>query len=291
LDPNIENHIKLTSGFQLCYACYGQKQGIPAFYFHGLPGSRREAVLMHQACLELGVQLIAPDRPGYGFSQADSAIRLEHWPKIVAEVADRLGFSRFYLFAVSGGGPYALACACMMPQRILGTGICCSLAEVANTDLYRSMSGFARVGFWMAKHSPGLLKYSYGSVITAAAKLAPRLAIELLARLQGQPDRSVLSQPEIKSVFANSLHEAFRHGSNGGVADMRAAVQPWRFDLSIIKSLHLWHGTDDHVVPMQHSKWLTRVVPVAKLHVIEGEGHFSLPIHFATTIVKTVLVK
>ena len=62
----IDNRLKLNNGYQLGYACYGQDVGIPAFYFHGLPGSRREGGLLHQACFDAGVQLIAPDRPGYG---------------------------------------------------------------------------------------------------------------------------------------------------------------------------------------------------------------------------------
>ncbi len=286
-----DNCICLTNGTQLGYASYGQANGIPAFYFHGLPGSRREGVLLDQACLDAGVQLISPDRPGYGLSKPIPDFRLVQWPHLIAELADQLGFTKFYLFASSGGAPYALACASVLHQRVTGTGICCGLAEVAQADLRVLMSGFARLGFWLARRHPTLLNCSYGLLVTAAAKVMPRLSIGLLARLQGQPDLSVLRRPEIRAIFTENLREAFRQGPAGGLADMCVAIHPWPFDPSGIESLQLWYGTQDRVVPLQQGEWLARIIPTAKLHIIQDEGHFSLPIRYAAKVVATVVTR
>ncbi|MEN8168155.1 MAG: alpha/beta hydrolase [Pseudomonadota bacterium] len=285
----IDNQIRLSSGYQLGYARYGRDNGIPVFYFHGLPGSRRECGLLHQACLDLNVQLIAPDRPGYGLSEMVAGSRLRQWPQTVVELADQLGLTRFYLFAVSGGAPYALACASLLRERVMGTGICCGLAEVANAELRTNMPVYARLGFRLAQWNPAWLKICYGLPVEAAARFMPGSAIDILAWIQGEPDCSVLRQPEIKRFFAENLREAFRQGSSGSVADMRAASEPWPFEPSPIKSLKLWHGRQDRLVPATHSEWLAGIVPSTRLETVEGEGHFSLPVHYATRMVEALV--
>lgn len=287
----LDNIFNLSDGCQLGYDRYGHDDGVPAFYFHGLPGSRREGIFLHQACVDAGVQLIAPDRPGFGLSQSRSGPRLQHWPELVSELADGLGFERFYLLAVSGGGPYALACASLLQARVLGTGICCGLGEIADAELRAGMRLNARLGFWLAQQNPAWLRYSYGTVITAAARCIPGLSIEILARFEGQPDCAVLRQPQIKAWYAASLHEAFHNGSAGAVADMCAALEPWCFDLTRVQSLQLWHGLQDRVVPVRHSEKLLERLPGARLHRVADEGHFSLPIRYAATVVRAVAGK
>jgi pimeloyl-ACP methyl ester carboxylesterase len=285
----LDNRLTLADGRPLGYARYGSEGGIPAFYFHGLPGSRREGEMFHRACLDAGVQLIAPDRPGYGLSAPIFGSRFLRWPQLVAQLADHLGFERFHLLAISGGAPYALACASLLPERVRGTGICCGLGEVYQVELRARMAPQARLGFWLAGRGAAWLKYSYGPVTVIGARHMPELAIEIMARLNGGADRSVLRQPEIKALFAANLREAFRQGSVGGVADMCAAVAPWPFDPSAIPVLQLWHGRRDGVVPWQHSERLARRVPSAHVEYVEGEGHFSLPVRHAGKIVKALV--
>ena len=38
----------------------------------------------------------------------------------VANIADTLGIERFTVMGHSGGGPHALACAALLPKRVLG---------------------------------------------------------------------------------------------------------------------------------------------------------------------------
>jgi pimeloyl-ACP methyl ester carboxylesterase len=285
----IDNCFKLIKGKQLGYALYGQEGGMPALYFHGLPGSRREGELLHQACLGAGVFLIAPDRPGYGLSEMVDGSRLGNWPNAIAQLLDYLAIDYCYLFAASGGAPYALACASVLYDRVIGTGICCGLGEVAKVELRRDMSAFARLSFWLAQRQPGWLQYSYGVVIPAAAKMMPYLSLSLLAWLLGDPDASVLRESKVKIILAGNLREAFRQGSRGGIADIHASIEPWPFDLKPIRNIQLWHGVDDSVVPIAHSHWMLLNIPTADLQCIEGEGHFSLPVRHAGQIINSLV--
>ena len=69
---NIQNTsdkiISLRDGRRLGYAEYGDPDGKPVFFFHGLPGSRRQRHPDNSIAIKLGARIIAIDRPGYGLS-------------------------------------------------------------------------------------------------------------------------------------------------------------------------------------------------------------------------------
>lgn len=274
---------------KITYHCYGEAHGRPLFYFHGLPGSHKEARLFEQACREYHVRLIATDRPGYGATKRQSGDRYLNWARSIEQLADELGYQRFYILGVSGGAPYALACASRLKSRVIGTNICCGLATAAVPELRCAMPGYARLAFYMATHYPSLFIISYGLAFSMGARFAARWLIAILGLLNGRPDRTVMATSEVRSVLAETMHVAFAQYWRGAMADLRAALQPWPFDLKVIHNLHIWHGDRDNVVPYLHSEWLHSQVPDSKLHIIPGEGHFSLPIHFAGEVLAALI--
>ncbi len=279
----------LANGQRLGYGRFGRPGGEPAFYFHGLPGSRCEGALFHQACHDANVELIALDRPGYGLSEPVSGDRLARWPELVEAVADQLEFDRFLVLAASGGGPYALACASTSAARVRATGICCGLGDLAQTQLRASMGVIPRLGFRMAEISPALLRSTYGLAAGIAARVFPGVAIDAMGWLNTRMDRDTLREPAVRAAFVATLRAAFQQGAAGGCEDMRAAVRGWPFDLTRIAGLQLWHGDQDSVVPLSHSGWVAHQVPGARLTVIAGEGHFSLPVRYAVEVVRSLL--
>ncbi len=293
LQTRNDNAFLLTDGLQVGYARYGRAGGAPAFYFHGLPGSRREAALLHQACIAADVDLVAPERSGYGMSDplpsAMPGDRHRRWTEVISALADHLAFDRFYIIAISGGAPYALACASAMPMRVRATTICCGLGDITRTELRAAMGVISRLGFFMAERDPAFLKLTYGNVATAAARLAPGLAVDAMCWLNRKVDRIALQPPSIKVIFTDNLRAAFEKGARGGIADLQAATAGWAFDVSQIQSLQLWHGDCDSVVPLGHSEWLARQIPAARLRIVSGEGHFSLPVRYATDIVQALV--
>src|SRR4051812_2550354 len=55
--------LQLPDGRLLAGAAYGPGQGVPVFYFHGLPGCRREpSMFVEPALTRLGIRLIALER-------------------------------------------------------------------------------------------------------------------------------------------------------------------------------------------------------------------------------------
>src|SRR5687768_17230337 len=105
------------------YAELGRPDGRPIVLLHGFLSSRLAGVLADADARALGVRLIAVDRPGHGLSDFKRRRRVAHWVPDVASLADVLGLDRFAVLGVSTGGPYAAACAALLPQRVRTAGI------------------------------------------------------------------------------------------------------------------------------------------------------------------------
>lgn len=63
-----DREVRLKDGRTLAYCEYGLPDGKPVLFFHGHPGSRLEFSVFDPGDLasELGLRIIAADRPGHG---------------------------------------------------------------------------------------------------------------------------------------------------------------------------------------------------------------------------------
>jgi pimeloyl-ACP methyl ester carboxylesterase len=89
---------KLKDGRTQAYTEHGDLSGTPVFFVHGNPSSR---LMRHpdESIVEgLGVRVITPDRPGYGFSDFQSKRRLLDFPNDIAQLADGLDIEKFAIF-------------------------------------------------------------------------------------------------------------------------------------------------------------------------------------------------
>ena len=128
--PELLKTVKLSDGRSLSFARFGDPSGKPVFYFHGFPGSRFEAQSNHEAFLNAGIQILALDRPGIGHSTRKNKRKLLDWPDDVVEVAKILNLEKFSILGVSGGGPYALACARAIPGYLDKVTVACGLGPL-----------------------------------------------------------------------------------------------------------------------------------------------------------------
>ena len=103
--------ITLPDGRSFAYAEYGIPDGRVVLWMHGLPGSRRDwSVGDGPAFLtELGLRLIAPDRPGFGRSSPHTGRTYASFVADLASLTARLAVESGVVLGYSGGTPYALA--------------------------------------------------------------------------------------------------------------------------------------------------------------------------------------
>ncbi|MEO8291337.1 MAG: alpha/beta fold hydrolase, partial [Gaiellaceae bacterium] len=117
-----------SDGRILCVVEEGDPGGPAILCHHGTPGSR----LLWRGLVEdagtRGIRLLGYDRPGYGGSDPHPGRRAADAAGDVAAIADGLGIERLAVHGGSGGGPHALACAALLPDRVVAAA---SLAGVA----------------------------------------------------------------------------------------------------------------------------------------------------------------
>jgi pimeloyl-ACP methyl ester carboxylesterase len=97
--------VRMADGTDVGYAEVGDPDGCPVLHLHGTPGSRLEVSIpaARRAAEDLGVRLIALDRPGVGLSPF-RRFSIREYPRLVRGFADALGLERFAVTGVSSGG-------------------------------------------------------------------------------------------------------------------------------------------------------------------------------------------
>jgi pimeloyl-ACP methyl ester carboxylesterase len=150
----VSQHFRLLDGRALGYAEYGVPDGAPVLYFHGFPGSRLEAALTEGPATALGARVIALDRPGYGLSDPQLGREIGHWPEDVGQLADHLGLERFAVLGTSGGGPYAMACAARLAERLTHVGLICSLSPLDRPGALTGMPWHMQLGLILGQYRP-----------------------------------------------------------------------------------------------------------------------------------------
>lgn len=285
-----DQQIKLKDGRRLSVSEFGDRAGKPLLYCHGFPGSRLEAQLYETSACQSHVKLIAVDRPGYGQSDYKSFQKLSEWVNDVSEIADILDLGRFSVLGVSGGGPYALACAHWIPSRLNNVGVVCGLGPVYEPWAIRDMHWPARLGFTLAQRAPRLLRLVYGDLTSKVMRWNPEFLMSLLTVSAPMADKIALRRPEVRQVFMMSARESLRKGAQGALQDFEMYSHEWGFnieDISII--INLWHGKSDATVPFSHGNFMATRLSLARPHFFPEEGHFSLPVNHAKDIVRTLI--
>jgi|RhiMetdeSRZDD1v2_1073273.scaffolds.fasta_scaffold215094_3 pimeloyl-ACP methyl ester carboxylesterase len=284
-----DKKLRLEDGRLLGYEVYGDPEGSPVFYFHGFPGSRLEARLATQVAARLAIRLIALDRPGFGLSDFKLRRTILEWPDDVIKIANALGISRFAILGVSGGGPYAAACALRIPERLTAVGIVCGLGPLDSAEITDRMTGKNRWIFFLARRLPWVARIS----LWRTACLVQRNPERMLGTMMGalpDPDKTVLTRPEVKTTIKENVVEAFRSGSRGAACELLLLTRPWGFSLKDIAThVHLWHGEQDESVPPNIARYQARTIPTCRASFYPGEGHFSLVINHMEEILSSLL--
>ena len=213
--------LQLPDKRQLGYALYGSLTGRPVLYFHGLPGSRLEASLLDASARSLALRIIAVDRPGFGLSDHQPTRRLLDWPDDIHLLAKALDIEHFGVVAVSGGAPWALACACRLPQQLASLAIVGGLGPLHEAALRKALRRMARLAFRLADISPSASAQLIGRPLYRL-RARSRWVIHLLAQVNGEPDKTILKQQDVADALSASFSEAFRRGPEGFMQEMHA---------------------------------------------------------------------
>jgi pimeloyl-ACP methyl ester carboxylesterase len=234
--------------------------GAPLVYFHGAGGLLADNPFLDQLAQRHSV--FAPEWPGYGESTGDDLLEdmldfaLHGW-----DLVDALGLRRPHLVGHSMGGMIAAEMACLAPR-----------------DLGKLVLA-APAGLWMDEHP----------VPDIFAMLPFQLAEALFAD-PGKGQALMTGGADLSDIEAlrDYYIAAQRRLAMAGkilfpIPNRRLSKRLYRLAAD---TLLVWGAEDRLIVPAYATAW-QRLVPAARLAVIEGAGHM-LPYEQPDALVRAV---
>jgi len=306
----------------------GPPDGLPLVFHDGTPGGLVAYPPMVEAAAVRGLRTVLHSRPGYGASTPRPGRRVADDAGDVAAILRVLGAETFVTVGVSGGGPHALACAALLPDRCLAAATMGGVAprRAESLDWLAGMGPENVEEFAAAdRGEQALTEYLSGP----ARELAEVTGAEVAASLGGlisAPDRAALT-----GEFADYLAASFRAAVSTGIAGWRdddlAFAGSWGFwfgpgvrmgPLATLLSarpgadtpdgpdgpdeadgldgadgprrpIAIWQGDEDRMVPFGHGRWLAAHIPGARSHLLKGEGHLTIPVKWYGQVLDDLL--
>jgi len=234
---------------------------LTVLWHHGSPQTGRLPDPLRAAAADRDIRLISYGRPSYGGSSHHPGRSIGSAAGDVARFVDAAGVTSFATMGASGGGPHALACAALLPDRVT------AVVTLAGPAPYTTDFDW------------------YAGMVTPLGPLTAAEGREARARYAevDEFDRNCFTAADWAaldgawaSLGADAGH-AGQAGPDGLIDDDVALMSPWGFDVTQIQTpVLLVHGGEDRVIPVSHSEWLVRRLPSAEFWLRPRDGHISV---------------
>jgi pimeloyl-ACP methyl ester carboxylesterase len=272
--------VELDDGRVLELLVAGPESGMPLVFHSGTPSAAVPFAPMIEQAAARGLRLVTWSRPGYGASTRQPGRSVADIAADTEAIVDGLGGRRFLTMGWSGGGPHALACAALLPERTLA---CATIAGVAPWDAEGldfldgmgpknieefgdALEGAAALEGYLEREAEPLATVTGGEVADAFGGLI------------GDVDRASLTG-EFAEYVAASVRRAVSYGIWGWFDDDMAFVRDWGFQLGRIEvPVAVWQGDHDLMVPFAHGRWLAEHISGATPKLFGDEGHLSIAV-------------
>jgi pimeloyl-ACP methyl ester carboxylesterase len=269
----------------------GSDAAMPFVLHHGTPGSGLPFAPFVEHVLERDLRWVSHDRSGYGGSTRHEGRSVADCAADVAAILDAVGAGECYVAGWSGGGPHALACAALLPDRVRAAATIAGVGPYGVPDLdFLAGMGQENVDEFSAALVGG---EPLAAMLEGSSKEVLAASVEELADVFGTllppVDRAAFTD-EVAAYFKDSSEVAFRDGSWGWYDDDVMFVRDWGFDLGSIRApIAVWQGELDKMVPFAHGRWLAANVPGARAHLHADHGHISIAVGSFARVVDDVV--
>jgi pimeloyl-ACP methyl ester carboxylesterase len=255
----------------------GPEGGRPLIFHTGTPMAGTVFAPLVQAGAERGLRHIAYSRPGYGSSDRHAGRTVADCVADVSAIVDELGIERFFTVGWSGGGPHALACAALLPERTIAAATLAGVAprRASGLDWQAGMGDENLDEFTAAEAGEEQLRDYLHQQAALASVTGSELHAEL-GDLLSDVDRDVLSG-DFADYLAGSMRAGLADGFSGWLDDDLAFIRDWGFPLEEVgRPVTIWQGHTDRFVPFAHGEWLAGHVSGARPQLLADHGHLSI---------------
>lgn len=270
--PRTMRTIRLADGRSLAWAEYGDPDGAPLIFHHGIPSSREAAAVLAGAAGRNAVRLIAPDRPGFGYSDPLPERTILDWPDDLEQLADHLELETFSVASISAGLPYVLAAGLRIPQRLERIALISGLGRIDTAETLEGMSYEWRLIYSLFLKSRRLASLWMRGYGRAALRRPERVVAQQIKRMH-EIDSEVLARPDVSANRIADLQQAFRQGPAAAGEEARMHLEPWGFEIADVQSdVYLWQGTLDESHPIHMGRTIAAELPNCRAVFAEGAG-------------------
>jgi pimeloyl-ACP methyl ester carboxylesterase len=263
----------LRDGRRLAYELLGDPSGPALIVLHGSPGSSRQLAGFGAIARSREMALIAPDRAGYGGSSHDPSRTFGSAARDVGELIEHLERAHCAVVGLSGGGPTALACGVLL-DRVTAVATVGGVGPLVPRDPSLPAD---RLVTRTARHSEAAARIAFAAILRFG-RTRPEKALERFAALLAEPDaRRLGADAWLRDGLLDDLRHPSPTAARAAARDFRLFTRPWDIDLAQMRvPAHIWHGTEDRNVPVEHARVIASRCPAAQLHIVDGGGHMLL---------------
>jgi pimeloyl-ACP methyl ester carboxylesterase len=264
----------LADGRRVAYEVMGDPNGRGVLALHGTPGSSRQLASLDKPARDHNIALIVPDRAGYGGSTHDPSRTIASGASDLGQLIGHLSLDHPAVIGLSGGGPTALACGVVLPDRISSVTTVGSIGPLVPRDPSLPPDRFITR---TARRSEPAARALF-AVMVFAGRRRPEQTVDRFCTLLAEPDAQLLRHdPMVRNAFRDDLQHPSPTTARAAAHDFWLFTRRWDIDLSAMTvPLHVWHGTEDRNVPVAHGRVIAAACPTARLHLIQGGGHLLL---------------
>jgi pimeloyl-ACP methyl ester carboxylesterase len=206
--------------------------------------------------------------------------------ELVALIADDRGVENLPVIGFSGGGPYALACGALLPDRVSRVAFVSSSGPIDELEAaHASLTRAERELVAAIRADPN----GATERLWQAGQWYVETPLRFLDTAPEPADEAVLTDPIVRSNLADSNLEGVRQGQAGLIGDWVAEALPWGFRLADIGvPVDLWVGErDPGRAPLDASE-IQRRISSCTLHAEADAGHWLLISHWADILERSL---
>jgi pimeloyl-ACP methyl ester carboxylesterase len=273
--------VQTPDGRQLEVVTAGPEDGRCYLHHSGTPSAAGAYPPLVAELTKRNMRLVSFSRPGYAASSAMAGRAVGDVATDVQAILDALKIGSFFCAGQSGGGPHALACAALLPDRVIATATIAGVAPwpADGLDWFGGMGPENLEEFGASMKGADALEPYLNREADSLREIKPADVAGALGGLVSDVDKAALS-----GGYAEYMASSFRRAVSTGIAGWRdddiAFVTPWGFDLPSVQTpVAVWQGGEDRMVPLAHGAWLAAHIPGAEAHLLPDEGHLSLALN------------
>ncbi|CAK9877814.1 unnamed protein product [Sphagnum jensenii] len=295
--------VQLPDGRFLAY----EESGVPAelakvnvISIHGYGGSRHSTLPASKDLVEkLGIHFVTFDRAGYGQSDPNPKRSIKSDALDVDNLANALSLGpSFYVIATSIGGYTGWGLIKYIPERVAGIAMLAPVtnfwwpgipAQEAKTAWDTQLLG-DKLALRVAHYAPWLVYWYMTQSLFPTSSTAPQTKVlgyskmdtEIIAKVKKLQDPKKAEEVTQQGKFESLYRDVIIMFSN------------WEFEPADLKNpfekssktVHIWQGTDDYLVPFHIQRYIAKRLPWVRYHELDGYGHV---LHYIPGLVDQVL--